>query len=58
MGLRTRISRERSLGKITLRTVNTPTGANELNNGGDEDCAFFFFLQMKGIHMPISGVHL
>lgn len=43
LGLRTRISRERSLGKITLRTVNTPTGANELNNGGDEDCAIFFF---------------
>lgn len=43
MGLRTRISRERSLGKITLRTVNTPTGANEVNNGGDEDCAIFYF---------------
>lgn len=43
LGLRTRISRERSLGKITLRTVNTPTGANELNNGGDDDCAIFFF---------------
>lgn len=39
LGLRTRISRERSLGKI----INTPTGANELNNGGDEDCAIFFF---------------
>lgn len=48
LGLRTRISRERSLGKITLRTVNTPTGTNELNNGGDDDCAIFFFLQMKG----------
>lgn len=63
LGLRTRIWRERSRRKITLRPVNTPTRANEPNNGGDEDCAIFFFfffafLQMKGWHMPISGVRL